>query len=102
MFSSDNRTLPSGEEAANRWENVDLLKPGDEVKFVIASHGDFRWAAAVCVKLHLTDRVNVLFSPVFGKVTPLDLTQWLLASGLNARMQLQLHKQIWEPQTRGV
>jgi 7-carboxy-7-deazaguanine synthase len=92
----------SGEEAANRWGNVDLLKPGDEVKFVIASAEDFRWAAGVCERLHLTDRVNVLVSPVFGRVTPLELTQWLLDSGLNARMQIQLHKQIWEPNARGV
>jgi 7-carboxy-7-deazaguanine synthase len=92
----------SGEEAANLWSNVDWLKPGDEVKFVIASHGDFQWADSVVRSHHLTDRCNVLFSPAFGLVKPLDMAEWLLASGLNARMQLQLHKYVWDPKARGV
>ncbi len=92
----------SGEAAANLWSNVDLLKPGDEIKFVIASERDYRWAEAVIRQLHLTDRVNVLLSPVYGSVKPVHVAEWLLASGLNARMQLQLHKYVWDPKARGV
>lgn len=92
----------SGEEAANLWANLDCLKPGDEIKFVIASETDFRWAENACRQHHLTDRVHVLMSPVFGAVKPIDLAQWLLDSRMNARMQLQLHKFVWDPKARGV
>jgi 7-carboxy-7-deazaguanine synthase len=92
----------SGELASTRWENLELLKPSDQVKFVLASEGDFRWASEVIRKHGLDRRLTVLLSPVFGKVTPLDLATWLLASGLHVRMQLQMHKHIWDPRARGV
>jgi 7-carboxy-7-deazaguanine synthase len=92
----------SGEEAGNRWENLDILKPTDEIKFVIASERDFSWTEHTIRGHDLQDRFTVVLSPVFGKVTPLQLAQWLLASGLQVRMQLQLHKHIWDPQARGV
>jgi 7-carboxy-7-deazaguanine synthase len=92
----------SGEEAGNHWPNLDLLKPTDQVKFVVASRADFDWAADVIRGHDLARRFVVLFSPVFGAVTPLELATWLLESGLNARMQLQMHKFIWDPQARGV
>ena len=66
------------------------------------SERDFLWAAGVIREYHLAERVQVVLSPVFGNVTPLELTQWLLASGLQVRMQVQLHKLIWDPQARGV
>jgi 7-carboxy-7-deazaguanine synthase len=92
----------SGEDAGNRWENLDVLKPSDEVKFVIASRRDFDWAAAVVRERGLERRFEVLFGPAFGLVTPRQLADWLLESGLNVRMQLQLHKYIWDPDARGV
>jgi 7-carboxy-7-deazaguanine synthase len=92
----------SGECAGNRWANLDVLKPTDQVKFVIASRRDFDWAAAVVREHRLDRRFVVLLSPVFGAVTPLELATWLLASGLQVRMQLQMHKFIWDPQARGV
>lgn len=92
----------SGEADANLWSNLDHLKPGDQIKFVLASRRDFDWAAETIRTHHLTDRFQVLLSPVFGKVNPRELADWLLASGLQARMQIQLHKQIWEPEARGV
>ncbi len=92
----------SGECAGNCWENLELLKPGDEVKFVVASAGDFRWAEDVVRRHGLDRRFAVLFSPVFGAVTPLQLAQWVLDSGLHVRLQLQMHKFIWDPQARGV
>jgi 7-carboxy-7-deazaguanine synthase len=96
----------SGESARNRMENLPLLGPRDEVKFVIGSREDYDWAAAQ-VRAGMpgwTDRVNaILFSPVFGKITPLDLATWTMADALpRVRMQLQMHKLIWEPNQRGV
>jgi 7-carboxy-7-deazaguanine synthase len=92
----------SGEEAHNLWANLEVLKPSDEIKFVIASRNDFTWAEDVIRRHRLDQRFAVLLSGVFGSVTPLDLTTWLLDSGLQGRLQLQLHKLIWGPTARGV
>jgi 7-carboxy-7-deazaguanine synthase len=92
----------SGECAGNRWANLDVLKPTDQIKFVIASRRDWDWAVEIIRKHDLARRFTVLASPVFGRVQPLDLATWLLASGLSIRMQLQMHKFIWEPDARGV
>jgi 7-carboxy-7-deazaguanine synthase len=92
----------SGECAGNRWPNLEILKPSDEIKFVIASRRDFEWAGTT-IRLHQLDqRHTVLLSPVFDRVRPIELAHWLLDSGLNVRMQLQLHKYIWDPAARGV
>lgn len=92
----------SGEFERNLWANLDHLKPSDEIKFVIASERDFRWAESTVREHRLDRRFRPLFSPVFSSVTPLQLANWVLDSRLNVRMQLQLHKQIWDPQARGV
>ena len=92
----------SGECERNLWSNLEHLKIGDQVKFVVASEGDFRWAEATIREKGLADRFHVLLSPAIGPVAPLDLANWLLASGLQVRMQLQLHKYIWDPKARGV
>jgi len=92
----------SGESARNRWENLPLLKPTDEVKFVIASRGDWEFAAETIRAHRLAERVAVLVGAVFGQVELKDLAEWVLASGLNVRMQLQMHKFVWHPQARGV
>jgi 7-carboxy-7-deazaguanine synthase len=92
----------SGECPGNRWANLDVLKPTDQIKFVVASKADFDWSADVIRERQLERRFVVLVSPVFGAVQPLDLATWLLESGLNVRMQLQLHKYIWDPNARGV
>jgi 7-carboxy-7-deazaguanine synthase len=92
----------SGECTGNRWANLDVLKPTDQIKFVVASRGDFEWAAATIREQELERRFIVLSSPVFGAVQPVDLATWILESGLQVRMQLQLHKYIWDPQARGV
>jgi 7-carboxy-7-deazaguanine synthase len=92
----------SGECARNRWENLEILKPTDQIKFVIASPVDFHWAAGTIREHALERRFTVLLSPVFESITPLQLAQWLLESGLQVRMQLQLHKYIWDPHARGV
>jgi 7-carboxy-7-deazaguanine synthase len=93
----------SGEEHRNRWANLDALKPSDEIKFVIASRGDFDWTASAIRTHRLDERFSCVVSAVFGSITTLDLATWLLESGLNrVRMQLQMHKYIWDPAARGV
>ena len=96
----------SGECARNRMENLPLLGPLDEVKFVIGSDEDYQWAKAQVLAgmPGWADRVNaILFSPVFGKITPLELATRILADSIpHVRMQIQMHKLIWEPNQRGV
>jgi 7-carboxy-7-deazaguanine synthase len=92
----------SGEVEANYWPNLDALKPTDEIKFVIASRRDWDWAEATVREHALADRFGVLVSGTFGSVPPADLVAWVLASGLNVRFQLQLHKYVWDPKARGV
>ena len=92
----------SGECARNYWPNLDRLKPADQIKFVLASRRDFDWAAETIQAHRLDKRFTVLLSPVFGAVAPVQLADWLLASGLQVRMQLQLHKYVWDPSARGV
>jgi 7-carboxy-7-deazaguanine synthase len=102
----DLKTPGSGECARNRMENLPLLGARDEVKFVIGGEEDYAWAKAQVLAgvPGWADRVNaILFSPVFGKITPLDLATRLMADALpRVRMQLQMHKLIWEPNQRGV
>src|SRR5262245_45735828 len=92
----------SGECEHNRYANLDILKPSDQIKLVIASRGDFDWGVETIRGHRLDQRFTVLFSPAFGLVTPMQLVEWLLQSGLQARMQLQLHKYVWDPKARGV
>jgi 7-carboxy-7-deazaguanine synthase len=93
----------SGESAKNHWENLDLLTPRDEVKFVIRDRSDYEFAKDLVVRHSLLDRTAaVLFSPVHGVLPAKDLAAWILADKLPVRLQLQAHKYIWDPQTRGV
>jgi 7-carboxy-7-deazaguanine synthase len=92
----------SGMEKRNLWDNIAHLKPTDEVKFVIGSRNDFDWAVGVLRRYALAAKCPVLMSPVFGDVQPIELAQWILDERLEVRFQLQMHKYIWEPETRGV
>ena len=105
----------SGEGASFRMENLDALMPRDEVKFVIADRRDYEFARDFVRKNGLTGRVgNVTLSPAFKKdakgvrdasqclVDPKDLAAWILADSLDVRLGLQMHKFIWQPETRGV
>jgi len=92
----------SDECAGNRWENLEVLKPTDQIKFVAASRRDFDWACDVIREHRLERRFVVLLSPVMGEVEPVQLAEWLLEAGLQVRMQLQMHKLIWDPRARGV
>lgn len=93
----------SGESHRNRLANLDVLKPTDQLKFVLASRGDWDWAANVIRAHKLDERFTCLVSCVFTAVKPVELVNWLLESGLHrVRMQLQMHKYIWDPAARGV
>lgn len=92
----------SGECERNDSANIARLKPGDEVKFVIASRRDWEWTLATVIEHDLDRRFEVLVSGVFGTVKPAELAAWILASGRDLRFQLQLHKLIWDPKARGV
>lgn len=85
----------SGEAAKNRWENIDLLIPQDELKFVLASREDYEWAVAACRQRRLFARCPVLFSPVQSQLDPAQLAQWVIDDKLPVRFQLQLHKVLW-------
>jgi 7-carboxy-7-deazaguanine synthase len=98
----DIKTPGSGEAAANVWSNLDRLKPTDEVKFVLCDRADFDWSVNVVREYGLAARCPVHFSPCFGQVNPTDLAAWILAANLPIRLQLQLHKILWEPDARGV
>ena len=98
----DLKTPGSGEVAANVWSNLDRLSPNDQVKFVICDRDDFLWACDQVRGHSLTDRCPVLFSPSFGRVKPTDLAAWVIDSGLAVRLQIQLHKILWDPKARGV
>jgi len=92
----------SGESEKNRWENLDVLRPGSEIKFVIADRADYEWAREVVRTRKLAGRFPVLFSPVFGELAYDLLAGWMLEDALPVRFQIQLHKHIWEPSRRGV
>ncbi|HEX4869463.1 MAG TPA: 7-carboxy-7-deazaguanine synthase QueE [Moraxellaceae bacterium] len=86
----------SGESGRNRYENLAVLTPHDQVKFVLASRQDYDWARLKCDQYHLPERVgDVLFSPVHGALDPRELAEWILADRLHVRLQIQLHKHLW-------
>jgi len=92
----------SGESASNRWENLDVLGPRDELKFVLASRADYEWSRDVIRTRGLEARGGLLLSVAHGLLAPADVAAWMLEDGLEARFQLQLHKVLWDPDARGV
>ncbi len=98
----DLKTPGSGEDAANLPSNLERLRPTDEVKVVVCDRADFDWGVERVRAAGLTERCPVLISPAFGRVDPTDLAGWILESRLPLRLQIQLHKLLWGPDTRGV
>lgn len=93
----------SGESHRNDWSNLDRLGMTDEVKFVIKDRADYEFAREVAARHQLAGRVRaILFSPVHGVLDSKQLAEWILEDRLDVRLQLQAHKYIWDPQTRGV
>ncbi|PTD96012.1 7-carboxy-7-deazaguanine synthase QueE [Pseudothauera lacus] len=85
----------SGEAARNRWENLALLRRGDEIKIVLAGEDDYRWACEQIAAHDLAARCEVLLSPVAGQLDPASLAEWIVRDRLPVRFQLQLHKVLW-------
>ena len=92
----------SGMLDKNFYKNLDLVTDKDEVKFVIKDRADFDWAVNLIKEHDLEKKTQLLISPVYGEMNEEKLTEWLLESGINARIQVQLHKIIWGPDKTGV
>jgi 7-carboxy-7-deazaguanine synthase len=93
----------SGMMKHNRIENLEFLKPGDELKFVVKNREDYAWACEfIGVLSGALQGKEILFAPVFGELDNRTLAEWILADKLDVRMQIQMHKYIWAPDTRGV
>jgi 7-carboxy-7-deazaguanine synthase len=92
----------SGMADRNDWRNLDLVNSRDEIKFVVSDRFDFTWALEIIRNHHLSRRLAVLISPVFGKVPLPEVAAWIVDSGLPLRLNTQLHKYIWGPEIRGV
>ncbi|MBR73416.1 MAG: 7-carboxy-7-deazaguanine synthase [Dehalococcoidaceae bacterium] len=86
----------------NLWSNIDLIKPSDEIKFVIGDKKDYNWSKKIIKKYNLTDKCTILFSPVYNKIEPKTMVEWIMKDNLNVRFQTQLHKSIWNHNTKGV
>lgn len=84
------------------WDNLNHLKKQDELKFVISDQADYNWAKAVLRRYPLLQDQIIHFSPVFGEMAPQELAASILRDRLPVRLQLQLHKYIWDPSTLGV
>jgi 7-carboxy-7-deazaguanine synthase len=93
---------PGSGEVTTDFAYLDALRPHDEVKFVVCSEDDWRFSLDVIRRHRLAGRVTLLVSPVHGAVEPKDLARWLLESGVEARLNLQLHKIVWGADARGV
>jgi len=99
----DLKTPGSGEVDKNLWSNIEHLSSRDEVKFVIGSREDYEWSREKVGRFDLPRRCHaVLFSPIFGRIDPRNIVEWILADRLDVRFQLQMHKFIWSPTQRGV
>src|SRR2546423_2742044 len=99
----DLKTPGSGELDKNLWPNIDHLTQRDELKFVMGSREDYEWSCDKVERYYLASRCHaVLFSPIFGRIDPRQIVDWILADKLSVRFQLQMHKFIWRPTQRGV
>lgn len=85
-----------------QWDNLKQMTAKDQIKFVISDRRDYDWAVDVVKRYQLAERCPVLFSPVFGEQEVRPLAEWILQDRLPVRFQVQLHKVIWDPDTRGV
>jgi len=91
----DVKTPASNEEKNMLWENLNHIKPKDEIKFVLCNRADYDWAKAKIEELKLTEKCPVIFSPSYNELKADDLAAWVLQDKLPVRMQVQLHKILW-------
>jgi 7-carboxy-7-deazaguanine synthase len=91
----DIKTPGSGEGERNHYENIDLLKRKDQIKFVITDRVDYEWSRHFIEDKELVGKCEILFSPVHGELSPADMAEWILEDNLPVRMQIQMHKYLW-------
>jgi 7-carboxy-7-deazaguanine synthase len=96
MIVMDLKTPDSAECDKNKLENLEYLKPTDQIKFVLCSRSDYDWAVNIIHEHRLNERAHVLFSPSFDQLNPKTLAEWILHDKLPVRFQLQLHKILWD------
>ena len=94
----DVKTPDSGESTKNKWENMDLLKKSDELKFVICSREDYQWSKDIIEEYKINEICPILFSPSSESLDPRDLAEWILTDKLSIRFQIQIHKILWDNQ----
>lgn len=94
----DLKTPGSGEMTRNRMSNIECLRGDDQVKFVISDRADYEWSREQLKAYRLTERCEVLFSPVHGQINPTQLADWMVEDRIEVRLQLQLHKLLWGDQ----
>jgi len=99
----DIKTPGSGEEARNKWSNLQQLRAGDEIKFVLSDEADYRWSVEKIRQHDLEhQQATILFSPCWDAIDVRDLARWILDDRLKVRLQLQMHKYIWGAEAEGV
>ncbi len=91
----DLKTPASGEESKNKYDNIQHLKPQDQLKFVICDRNDYDWSCQKLTEYDLVSRCEILFSPIHGELKPADLADWIVEDNLPVRMQIQIHKYLW-------
>jgi 7-carboxy-7-deazaguanine synthase len=92
----------SGMSETIYWKNINHLNDHDQIKFVLSSRKDYEWAKKIIAKYFASRKIELLFSTAFNSIKPVEVVKWLLEDSLNVRFQLQIHKYIWDPKTRGV
>jgi len=102
MIVMDLKCPSSKMEKKNLYENINFLKPEDELKFVIGNREDYDWSKEIISRYDVQDKCNILYSVVFDELEPVSLVNWIIEDKLDVRYQLQMHKYIWHPETKGV
>ena len=92
----------SNMENKNLWENLDYIKNTDEIKFVVGNKADYDWSKKIIKKYNLETKCLLLMSPVYDKIDKEKIINWILKDNLNIRFQIQLHKEIWDKDKKGV
>ncbi len=98
----DIKTPGSGEAKRNRWQNMQHLRDNTEIKFVLTNQEDYVWAKDIMATYDLAKQCTVLMSCTWGSLNPKDLAAWIIEDNLSVRLQLQLHKYIWDAEATGV
>ena len=89
-------------EKKNLWDNINFIKDNDQIKFVIGNKEDYEWTKNKISKYNLDSKCEILLSPVYKKIEPKQIVEWILKDNLNVRFQMQLHKEVWPESVRGV